>query len=385
MKNKITWINFIHIYQPPWQQRGVIEQVASESYEYLFVLLERHRNFRCTLNITGNLIEQLETVRPDLIKELQKAVKRGQVELTGTAKYHALLPLLSDYEIRRQIELNKEVLAKYFDLRKIKGFYLPEMAYSYRVAKIVKQTGFSWLILDSINYKGDLDENTFYKIKKLGLKLVFRDRMISKSYPAEVIFNKIKKDFPEQTIVSATDGEIYGHFHQDWQGHLEKVLQSEQVKVLSVSDYFKKAKKFESIELRDASWESTEKELKKNIAYALWNDPKNKIHKLLWALVGLASELVYKHRRDKNFIWARRHLDKGLSSCTFWWASAKKPSDFSPLTWNPDMIDNGSEELVRSVRSLEKASTKEKIKAEKLYIEIKKNTWLDHWSKYNKK
>ena len=95
--------------------------------------------------------------------------------------------------------------------------------------------------------------------------------------------------------------------------------------------------------------------------------------------------MVNKYEKDKNWHWARNHLDRGVSSCTFWWASAKQPSDFSPLTWNPDMIDNGVEELVRAVRALEGASTKEKIKAEKIYIDIKKNTWLDHWNKYNKK
>lgn len=385
MKNKITWVNFIHIYQPPWQQQGVLEQVASESYEYLFRLLERYRQFRCTLNVTGNLIEQLDLVRPDLIKKLQKIVKRGQVELTSSAKYHALLPLLNDREIKRQIELNQEVLVKYFDNKKIKGFYLPEMAYSDKVAKVVKKLGFGWIILDSINSLVKVEENTFYKIKNIGLKVVFRDRSVSKSYPAEVIYLKLKKKFKDQTIISATDGEIYGHFHEDWQGHLEKVLQDDGAEVLSVVDYLKTSKKDKAIILQNASWESTEPELKKNIPYALWNHPQNNIHQLLWKLVDLASDLVYKYRQDKNFVWARRHLDRGLSSCTFWWASAKKPSEFSPLTWNPDMIDNGSEELIRAVRSLDKASTKEKIKAEKLYIEIKKNTWLDHWQKYNKK
>ena len=48
------------------------------------------------------------------------------------------------------------------------------------------------------------------------------------------------------------------------------------------------------------------------------------------------------------------------------------------------MIDNGAEELIKAVRSLESASAKEKIKAEKIYIEVKKNTWLDHWNKDNK-
>ena len=249
----------------------------------------------------------------------------------------------------------------------------------------MKKLGFGWIILDSINSLVKVEENTFYKIKNIGLKVVFRDRSVSKSYPAEVIYLKLKKKFKDQTIISATDGEIYGHFHEDWQGHLEKVLQDDGAEVLSVVDYLKTSKKDKAIILQNASWESTEPELKKNIPYALWNHPQNNIHQLLWKLVDLASDLVYKYRQDKNFVWARRHLDRGLSSCTFWWASAKKPSEFSPLTWNPDMIDNGSEELIRAVRSLDKASTKEKIKAEKLYIEIKKNTWLDHWQKYNKK
>ena len=32
---KITWVNFLHIYQPPWQEKGIIEQVAIESYDYI--------------------------------------------------------------------------------------------------------------------------------------------------------------------------------------------------------------------------------------------------------------------------------------------------------------------------------------------------------------
>lgn len=385
MKNKITWVNFIHIYQPPWQQRGVVEQVASESYEYLFKLLERHRDFKCTLNITGSLLEQLAVFRPDLVKQLQRIVKRGQVELSSSAKYHALLPLLAEREIRRQIELNQEILAKYFDLKDIRGFYLPEMAYNKKVAKIINDFGFDWTILDPINYKGRLSPLKAYKIDGVDIKVIFRNREVSKSYPAEVIYKRLEANYRNETIISATDGEIYGHFHNDWQGHLEKVLQDSRVEILSIRDYLSKFVDFEKISLRDGSWESKESELKKKIPYILWNDPKNKIHRLLWDLVDLASELVYKYKADKNFVWARRHLDKGLSSCTFWWASAKKPSDFSPLTWNPDMIDNGSEELVRAVRSLDKAKSNEKIKAEKLYIEIKKNTWMNHWRKYNRK
>ena len=167
MKNKITWVNFLHIYQPPWQHRGVVEQIASESYEYLFRLLDQYRSFKCTFNVTGSLVEKLAEVRPDLLEQLKKLVNRGQVELTGSSKYHALLPLLNEREIRRQIELNQDVLARHFDLHKIKGFYLPEMSYNLKAAKVVKRLGFKWLILDAINLKDKVETDTLYQIKNL--------------------------------------------------------------------------------------------------------------------------------------------------------------------------------------------------------------------------
>jgi predicted glycosyl hydrolase (DUF1957 family) len=382
---KITWVNFLHIYQPPWQQRGIIEQVASESYEYLLTLWEKYPNFKTTLNITGNLIEQWQEVRPDLLKRLQRLVKKGQVELVGSAKYHAILPLLSIKEARRQIKLNQQTLSQYFDSQKITGFYLPEMAYSDSVAKIIKQAGFKYLILDQVHFNGEIDNNVLYKIKKIGLQVVFRNRATSKHYPPEIIYKKFDSLKNDEIIISATDGEMYGHQHEDWHGYIEKILTNKKLQVITINNYLKKLKTTRLINLRAASWETTPAELKKRIHYALWQDPSNKIHKLLWKLVDQASRLVDKYKGDPNWHWARTHLDRGVSSCTFWWASAKKPSEWSPLTWNPDMIDNGSEELIRAIRSLEKATAAEKIKAEKIFIDIKKETWLTHWRRHHKK
>ncbi|MBT4349642.1 polysaccharide deacetylase family protein [bacterium] len=383
---KINWVNFLHIYQPPWQDKGVIEQASSESYEYLFGLLDKYPKFITTLNITGSLVEQLEEFRPDLLKLLQALIKKGKVELTGSAKYHALLPLLPTEEIKRQILLNEEILSKYF-FKKPVGFYMPEMAYSKKVAEIVKDFGYQWIVLDAINLDSKKEDDILYEIKNVGLKVIFRDRKISKSYPAEVIYKKLKqKNKKTETIITGTDGEMYGHFHKDWQGHLEKILQDDHLSIQSVSQYINNLtdNKVKKVKLLTASWETTAKELKKGVAFALWQDPKNKIHRDLWKLTKLAIKIVNQNTKDSSWKWARWHLDRGLASCTFWWASATKPSDFSPLTWNPDMIDNGSEELVRSVRSLHKIKTSQRLKAERLYIQIKKNTWETHWRKYHK-
>lgn len=388
--SKITWVNFLHIYQPPWQEEGIVHQTARESYEYLFDLLAKYSSFTFTLNISGSLLEQLNNLEPAILIKLQKAVKDKRLELTASAFYHPILPLLPEQEIIRQIKLNQEILFKYFKVKPV-GFYLPEMAYSLSVAKIIKKLGFDWIILDPIStsqkttpQSGIKKNNILYQIKNLGLKVIFRDREYSQNYPAEIIYQKFqhKQDLVE-TIITATDGEMYGHKHEDWQRHLEKILLNKDLQILTVSRYLETLKQTEAITLLDSSWETSLKDLKKNIPFALWQDPKNVIHKALWQLTNLSISLVKKYPKDQNHFWARLHLDRGLSSCTFWWASAKKVGIFSGLAWHPDMVDKGAEELVRSIRSLKQASTAEKIQAERYYAKVKRLIWETHWRKYN--
>lgn len=383
--NKIIWVNFLHIYQPPWQHAGMLQKIAIESYDYLLTLLEKYPHFTFSLSITGDLIDQLDILRPDLLKRLQKLVKSGRLEIVATAKYHPVLPLIPVSEVQRQIKLNQETLKHYFGTKKIKGFYLPEMAYSDSVAKIVKNMGFDWLILDPICLDGPLESNILYQAKNSGLKIIFRDRQVSKGYPPEIIFHKLTKLKNSENIITATDGEIYGHQHDDWQGHIEKILQNKNLQVLTVGQYLKTLKIKNIIDLKNASWETTKTELKNKIPYALWANPKNQIHQSMWQLSDAAGKLVAKYQKDKNLTVARRHLDRGLSSCSFWWASGQKPSAFSPVTWNPDMIEAGVLEIVRSVRALDRPTAKEKIKIEKIYLKILADIWTTHWQKYHQK
>jgi hypothetical protein len=78
---------------------------------------------------------------------------------------------------------------------------------------------------------------------------------------------------------------------------------------------------------------------------------------------------------------------RGLASCTFWWASAKDfKHNFGPYAWNPDEIERGLEELIRSIRSLENEKLRaDKLKAEKIYLKIKAMIWKRHWQYYWKK
>ena len=385
----INWINFLHIYQPPYQEPELVQKIAKESYWPLVNTLKNNKTAKITLNFSGCLLEHLYNIGEEkLLEEFKNLVANKQIELVSSARYHPILPLLPIKEIKRQITLNDQILKQAFDqYYQPTGFFLPEMAYSLKVAKIIKQLGYKWIILDEIAYKGKLglvDYNKKYKIKNLGLNIVFRNRNLSNTFPPQTMLGYTKKSNPPTYLISATDGEMYGHHHNDWTNLFEKSLRHSQIKTLTVSQYLKALpEKAESTIPISSSWESTPQELEKKIPFALWQDSKNKIHQNLWELRKIAIRAISKSKEiGENYNWARHHLDRGLSSCAWWWAGGKKLGVFDFITWNPDAIEKGLKELISSIRSLKNVSKKTKLEAEKYYHLLIKEIWKKHWKKY---
>lgn len=364
-----------------------IKEATELSYWRIVRALEEHPHVKFTINISGCLVSRWENLGYfDLIERIKNLIEKKQIELVGSAAYHPILPLISEGEAKRQIAENEEIIRKYFGTIKLKGFFFPEMAYNHKVAKIIKSMGYKYLILDEISRNGKLNQTDTKKIyldKNSGLKIVFRERGLSKKYvPDELLGRKNKNEF----FITATDGELYGLRHMDPTGEFEKLLKNKNLITKTISEFIAEKKSAEKISVINSNWESTEEEIKKRNYYALWQNKKNKIHNELWKLASIANKLGEKNKKDKNYYWVRWHLVRGLASCTFWWASGKDLGEFSPLPWNPDEIERGTNELIRSIRALDNQKTrKEKIKAEKIYIKIKQLVWKHHWTYYWKK
>ncbi len=396
----MLWLNFLHFYQPANTEFYNIRKALDKSYWRLLRLVEEHPEIKMTFNISGCLLERLEEAKEKaFLDRLKFLVKKGRIELTGSAYYHGFLPLLPEKEVVRQIKDNEKILKKIFGKNfKAAGFFLPEMAYSVAVAKIVKRLGYEWIILDEIALSGGTklrpDINKLYIDEVSGLKVIFRDRQLSSSYPPDKLLGEIKAKLVKKTDglliekinISATDAELYGLRHEDPSGEMEKIVKVKDIKFLTLSAYINKLskKKAQKIKIWPCSWESTDKEVRAGQAYALWQNKNNKIQTLLWKFAYLALALDEKYKKDKNYSWYRWHLSRGLASCTFWWASARDFSKiFGPYAWSPDDIERGLEDLVRSVRSLnDKKTKKQKLEAEKYYLKIKKLIWEEHWKKH---
>lgn len=383
----ITWINFLHFYLNPSQEPEIISLVANESYRLIAAFLKSHPNYRVTINFTGCLTEMLaQRGFLDIIKEYRELMERGQIELVETAAYHPILPLLPAAEIINQIKINREINQKYFGKKyQPRGFFLPECAYSLEVAKIIENLGYQWILLDEISFNGKLNQVDFskqYKIKGTQLRVVFRNRALSKGFAPHDILKFIENIPNNNFIVTATDAELYGHRHKDLDGELPKLIKNPAVKTVTVSEFLSQNRPVEIINPVASNWESLEEELKNNIPYALWKHPKNTIQKHLWELAELAISHVSANENDENYQWARGHLNHGLSSCGFWWASGRDFLLFGHPAWKPDEIEKGATELIRSIRSLESLDGEMKIKAEKIYFKIINLTWTKHWKKF---
>lgn len=394
-KNKIVWINFLHLYQPSNSKEYNIKEAIEKSYFRIIRSLEENPDIKFNININGCLLSSMEDLGYDnFISRINKLVKRKQIELTGTACYHPILPLIPEKEVKLQIKENEEILQKHFGKNfKPSGFFLPELAYSAKVAKIVKSMGYKWIILDEIAIDGKIKEHDFNQVyydKNSGLEVVIRSRKISNNYVPNAINDinqKCSKDFKSSVIITATDGELYGLRYIDQTAIFEKLLKLNNLQTITVSEFIKQNKKsIVSIKPLSHSWATSEKELKMGQYFNLWKEETNKIQKKLWQLANLAHDTVEKYKKDDNYYWARWHLVRGLASCTFWWASAKDFRLFGPISWSPDEIEKGANELIKSIRSINDiASRKIKIKAEKLCILIKKDIWENHWTYYWKK
>ncbi len=380
----MKWVNFLHLYQPPTQTKEVVDKIVHECYALIPELLKKHPKMRLTINFSGSLLELLDKHgHKDLIETYRKFVKEGRVELVGSAMYHPLMPLVSPEMMKRQIKRNNAVLKGYFgDAYVPRGFYFPEMAYSRAAGEVVKELGFEWTILDEIHSSVPVEPDITYKILDSGLIAVFRNREFSRSFPPEFIMTNLNR--APDPLVTAHDGELYGHWHTDDKGFYEKAFTAGNIRMLTVSEYIQERKDGKAIKLRKASWESTEDELAVRNPFALWNAPNNEVHQKLWQFAAMAEKIVMAHPKDEHFERAETILDKGFASCAWWWASGRKLGPFSPVSWNPTEIEKGAVTLLNSVRSLKTIPLADRLKVEKAFSIFRELVWTIHWTHHHK-
>ncbi len=352
-----------HIYQPPVQIPLVIKQIVNESYKPIIEALMDHPEAKITLNINGTLTEQLHDFGyDDLLGLIITIASRGQIEFTGSGKFHPLLPLIPEPEIKRQINLNDETNQHFFGkLYHPRGFFPPEMAISEEVLKTVKKAGFEWIVMSGIANTLPEFPTNHISIHPSGLKLLFRDDYISidcafdKINNVETFINRLKyKNTSEDMyVILAMDGETFGHHVKHAiKNFLIPLFQAlphrDDVKICTISEIIDRFPKGFTQIPRDSSWSTMPYDIATDVPFPLWFDPNNQIHIeqhrfFMYALTLIHLSAKYRESMDEErkqiFDNARNLLDRGIHSCQQWWASQRP-------WYNPDMILRGLNEVL---------------------------------------
>ena len=411
------WANFLHIYQPPTQTKHILGRVVKESYRRIIAELKKSPDDKLTLNIPACLTELLDQYGfEDVITDIRMLLERGQIELTGTAKYHPLLPKIPKSEVVRQIELDRETNRRYFgEHYNPRGFFPPEAAYNREVAEIVAELGFEWILAEELSYNGQFgavkydrtyevegirvqnnSENSVnQKIRtpenqRIGksdvsdalthrrsdalscsefsgnpLKIFFRERDSSfKVLSGQLGTVKLFEDYlaprlnKNLYLLTAMDGETFGHHRPGMEKLLFEVYKSPKVPTVTISQLLDLFPQTETVKTTPSTWALMEKDIEKNAPFSRWDDPENEIHKLQWELTNLA----IRSAKNSKSLKARHLLDRSLHSDQYWWASAKP-------WWSVEMIERGANELEDTVLASDLPEA-DKQKARELYYKI---------------
>jgi len=364
----VYWSNFLHIYQPPTQTEAIVRKVTEESYRTLVRTLKEAPGGKITLNISGVLTEQLARYGlDDVIRGLRELAERGQIEFTGSAMYHPILPLVPREEVVRQIKLNTDVNHHYFGkIYKPAGFFPPEMCYSYEVAQTVAELGFRWIIVDEISFNGKIRSvkyDRLYEVEGLGDFLVFfKERPFSAgitygTYPSADPFLAALSGSLEghSYLLTGTDGEVYGHHRPGQEKLLSEVFARGVPKTCTISELIGHFVELNTVSPLPSSWSTWEDEMAQGIPYPQWQYPGHELHRLQWQLTNFVLHTVKESPpAAPRFSEARSLLDQGLHSCQYWWASCRP-------WWSVEMIEWGARKLYQAVEVLGDAIDRQQI------------------------
>jgi alpha-amylase/alpha-mannosidase (GH57 family) len=411
----IYWAQLLHFYQPPTQVPSVLRKICDESYRPLLQVFEEYPSARVTINFNGVLTDMMmDCGHKDVIDGLKSLAERGQLEFTGTGKYHPILPLIPKEEVKRQIALNAQTNRHFFgEAYAFQGFFPPEMCYSRDILQPVIKSGHRWIILSGIACPAQWPMDIIYRAECDGqeIALFFRDDVLSNRISFQALGAKEFIAHLEQWqgereniyVVTAMDAETYGHHIQGWERiflakvyeelesaaePLEEVKQANilagqhtalltngetagKIQMVTVSQLLDLFPSASTVEPKPSSWSTTADDIKVANYYPLWQDKNNEVHKLQWEHLGICIDLTNKalesadnEESRRSAAIARGLLDRAEHSCQMWWASNR------PM-WDINLIHMGLLDQLRTVvnayRAINKSGATEETKREYYY------------------
>jgi alpha-amylase/alpha-mannosidase (GH57 family) len=354
----LVWIDSIHLSRYPR-----LQELWDKQYNY--TLEERIE----IINIHHQIINEI-------IPTYKKYIAKGRIEMTTSAYYHSILPILIDIETSAKSTTTTEGLPTNWSLledakaqiknaldrveqvmgTRPKGFWPPELCLGPKTLEILSQEGIEWtisderILADSIgfdfvrDFKGNLNDPYHllkiyeYKTKSAPINIIFRDRSIANlinfeyaglepKIAANDLFDKIKVIqskilvSPDTThlLTIALDGEnCWENYQNDGNEFLNLIYSyienDETLETVLISNYMNNEKnKKELKNIHSGSW------IDKTFQYWIGEKTKNKAWNYLKETRDAFKNFINENPNHPNIDIAYKELMIAEGSDWFWW------------------------------------------------------------------
>lgn len=162
----------------------IFKKVTEKSYRPMLNLLEKnlkkYPDFKISFSITGTWLEQAEVWAPELIKQIQRMVKTGQVEIVGETYYHSLAFFYNQKEFEAQVNLHSAVIKRLFGVTP-QVFRNTELAYNDKLAKWADEKGYKAILAEGWDkiLQGKSPNHVYQPINCPNLKLLLKNYRLS--------------------------------------------------------------------------------------------------------------------------------------------------------------------------------------------------------------
>ena len=139
------------LYDSRQSNHRIFDKVAKKSYRPMLNLLEQkiksHPDFKVSFSITGTWLEQAKAWAPDLITQIARMVKTGQVEIVGETFYHSLAFFENRDEFESQVALHTLKIQQLFGVTP-QVFRNTELSYNDELAQWADSQGYKAILAE---------------------------------------------------------------------------------------------------------------------------------------------------------------------------------------------------------------------------------------------
>lgn len=129
----------------------IFHRVVEKSYRPMNMLLGKllvhNPDFKVSLSITGDFIDQAERWAPDVLEDFKRLISTGRVELLAETYYHSLAFFYSQKEFEAQVALHRQKVKELFGVTPT-AFRNTELAYDNRLAKWADEAGYKAILAE---------------------------------------------------------------------------------------------------------------------------------------------------------------------------------------------------------------------------------------------